>query len=443
MPNSRTRIFLAALLLVGGVARADDTTIPAEQGPVSDVTPDQDTQQDAPDLPDATGPVDQTGKVSIGDINVLDGDAVGLIDEAAGGLGPDMWVNARRDELERLLAAMPVESNDFAIRSLERRLLLTASQSPVGAGKRALITIRIEKLMQGGMVEDAGALAAKARLPHDGDFARAQADAILLAGDAANACGDATEERLSNGEVFWLELRAYCYAAVGDSGQVELIDQLLEAQGKANADYRMLRDDAVQHLNYMPGPIANPTALDVFLIKTAGMPVPAELVDRFHLTARPVPVPENAGFSVAPDALADAATAFALKAPVDQARQRHAALLLDLAGALGDPVDLNTQGVITRVQSLSWPGARPSPDDVAVIDEAASDQGRRGEAVLRIIKVLDARDLGGMAPDAVAHLVRTLKMLGCESEARSIAARAVREYPDIAPSPAPVETPAQ
>lgn len=439
MPNFRTSVFLAAILLVTGTAHADDATVPAQQGPVTDVTPDEDAQQDVPDVPDATGPVDQTSRVSVGDINVLDGDPVGLIDEGAGGLGPDMWVNSRRDELERLLTALPVGTNDLAIRSLARRLLLTASLSPVGAGKRALITIRIEKLMQGGMIEDAGALAAKARLPHDSDFARVQADALLLSGNGAEACSDTTEERLTNGETFWLELRAYCYAVSGDTEQVELIDQLLEAQGRADPAYKMLRDNAIQHLNYMPGAIANPTSLDVYLIKAAGMPVPAELVDRFHLTARPAPVPENAGFSVPADALADAAAAFAPKVPADLARQRHAALMLDLAGALGDPVDLNTQNAIATVQSMSWSGARPSPDEVATIDQAASDQGRRGEAVLRVIKVLNARDIGAMAPDAVAYLVHTMKNLGCESEARSMAAHAVREYQDVAPPPVTAE----
>jgi hypothetical protein len=438
MRNSRINIFLAALLFHVGAASADDTTIPAVQEPVTNVAPDEDSTPDPSDLPTTTGPVDQPSKVSIGDINVLDGDAVGLIDEAAGGLGPDMWINSRRDELERLLSAAPAGSNDTAIRSLMRRVLLTRSQSPAGSGKRALITIRIEKLVQGGMLKDGASLAARARLPHDPDFARVQADTLLLAGDWANACGDATEERLINGDTFWLELRAYCFAVAGDKSQVDLIEQLLEAQGKSDADYRTLRDAAVQHLNATPVVIANPTSLDVFLMKAAGLPLSSELVERFHLSPRPVAIPEESGYSVPNDALADAAAAFAAKAKPDPLRQRRAALALDLAEALGDVVDLNTQGVMVRVQSVQWPGARPSADEMSKIAEAASDQGRRGEAVLRVSAALEAEDPGGMAPDAVAQLVHVLKILGLDAEARSIAARAMREYRAVASAVASV-----
>jgi hypothetical protein len=126
---------------------------------------------------------------------------------------------------------------------------------------------------------------------------------------------------------------------------------------------------------------------------------------------------------------------FTAKAAPDPARQRRAALALDLAAALEDPVDLNTQGVIVKVQSQQWPGARPSSDEMSKIAEAASDQGRRGEAVLRVIAILDAEDPGSMAPDAVAQLVHVLKILGFDAEARSLAARAMREHRD---APAPV-----
>jgi hypothetical protein len=133
------------------------------------------------------------------------------------------------------------------------------------------------------------------------------------------------------------------------------------------------------------------------------------------------------------DALAEAAAAFAPRAKPDPGRQRRAALVLDLAGALGDVVDLKTQGVIVKLQLVQWPGARPSVEETAKIAASASDQGRRGEAVLRVVAALEARDLGGMAPDAVAQMVHVLKILGFDAEARSIAARAMREYRD-APS---------
>src|SRR5690242_2583973 len=110
--NSRTSSLTPALLLCIGSALADDTTISASREPATDVAPHEDKPPDTADIPTATGPVDQPSKLSINDINVLDGDAVGLIDEAAGSLGPEMWINSRRDELAHLLSAAPAGSKD-------------------------------------------------------------------------------------------------------------------------------------------------------------------------------------------------------------------------------------------------------------------------------------------------------------------------------------------
>jgi hypothetical protein len=443
MRNFRISVLVGAAVLSAGLAFADAPAAPspdnsgfsappAEQATSGDV----DAVQDAPDVPNATGPIDQRGTVAVGEINVFDGEPVGLLTDASGGLGRDMWINSSRQEIETLLKAIPITSSDKTIRGLARRVLLTESESPVGSGKRALLTIRIEKLLKAGGVEEAGALAIKARLPHDPDFARVQTEAILLAGDVADACGDATAERLSNGDLFWLELRGYCFAASGDQEQTDLVDQVIEAQGDTDEAYRTLRDDAVQHLNYMPGEIPNATSLHVFLLKAAGLPVPKELVSKFRLAAKPIPAPDRVnGYLSTPADLSAAAKSFSPRAKADANTQRRAALIIGLNDALGTPLTPDVQAVVPQAETMQWFGARPSADEIAKIDEAASQQGRRGEAVLRIIEALNERDIGAMAPDAVVYFVRKLRQLGLADDAGSVALTAMKAYRDPPPPP--------
>jgi hypothetical protein len=385
--------------------------------PPSDQTTSDETAPDAAvaSAPNATGPVDQAGPVAVGEVNVFDGDPVGLLDDTNGGLGRDLWVNARRDDLEKLLDAAPLNSKDPVIADLSRRLLLTESESPVGSGKRSLIAVRLQKLLEGGFVEEAGALAIKAHLPNDADFARLQAKAILLAGDVADACGDATVVRLTDGDVFWLQLRAYCFAVSGDQEQVDLIDQLLDAQGHTDADYKILRDDAVKHLNYMPGAIADPSPVHVFLLKVAGLPVPPELIAKFHLDRKAM---TNAP---APTSVFPALSG-------NPGNARRYALEIGLTDALNYPIPARDQPAAVTAVTTRWTGARPSEDEMHAIADASSQPGRKGEAILRIIEAIDARGIGNLAPDVTIRLVKDLIQLGLGDIAKEIGAEALRDY---------------
>ncbi|MGZ5937879.1 MAG: hypothetical protein ACXWLK_10845, partial [Rhizomicrobium sp.] len=87
----------------------------------------------------------QTG-VTANDLGIVDGAPVGTLDDSNGGLGQSMWANAPRADVEELLGRIPLVSADPFVRSLARRVVLTTSEAPVGPAKRALVTIRIEKL---------------------------------------------------------------------------------------------------------------------------------------------------------------------------------------------------------------------------------------------------------------------------------------------------------
>ncbi|MBU6298495.1 MAG: hypothetical protein KGJ79_12225 [Alphaproteobacteria bacterium] len=212
--------------------------------------------------------------IQVQTLGSVEGPPVGLLDTVNGGLGMDMWSGSARGNIESLMARVPLVSPDPVIRALAKRIVLTKAAAPLGNAKRAIVTLRIEKLLDAGLIDEAGALAAQASLPDDPDFARVQADALLTANRAADVCGNLTTARLSSGEPFWLELRLYCAAVGGDEATAELTHEVMQAQGDGDRAFDTLADDVLNHKTVMPGAIAHPTAMHLFLLQQAGLAVP-------------------------------------------------------------------------------------------------------------------------------------------------------------------------
>jgi hypothetical protein len=199
---------------------------------------------------------------------------VGTLDASNGGFADTLWNGSERGRVEDLLSRAPIVSGDPVLRDLARRLILTKAAAPPGPAPKAFLSVRLHRLLDAGLIEDAGAIAAKASLPDDPEFARVQADAILLANRAQDACGPATITRQSAGEVFWMQLRAYCAAVNGDMATAELTRQVLKAQGHDDPAYDSLVDGILAKKPLPPGAIAQPTAMHIFLLQQAGLPVP-------------------------------------------------------------------------------------------------------------------------------------------------------------------------
>ncbi len=256
------------------VADDDDATPPAAAAtsvpqtlPGAAATGVPTTQQTAP----------QNSSVVVDVLGAPEGPPVGLLDSSNGGLGESLWSGSNRATVEELLSRIPLVSSDSAIRALSKRIVLTQAAAPVGPSQRALVSVRIEKLLDAGLIDEAGALAAQASVPNDPDFARFQADALLTANRAADVCGDLTATRLSASEPLWLQLRAYCAVVNGDQPTAELTRAVLEAQGYSDPAYNTLVDDILNHKNDPPGPIVHPTAMHLFLLQQAGLPIPDDV----------------------------------------------------------------------------------------------------------------------------------------------------------------------
>jgi hypothetical protein len=214
--------------------------------------------------------------VQVETLGTVDGSTAGLLDSANGGLESNIWVGSARDQVDELFAKIPLASSDSAVRALARRVVLTKADSPAGSFNRAFATIRIQKLLDAGMMDDAGALAAQAQAKDDPDFARIQANALLLAG-RKEVCGPQTSARASLSDAFWLELRAYCAAASGDTATADLTRDVMTAQGMADPAFNTLVGDVLSGAKKPVEKIAKPTALHIYLLRKAGLAIPADI----------------------------------------------------------------------------------------------------------------------------------------------------------------------
>jgi hypothetical protein len=139
------------------------------------------------------------------------------------------------------------------------------------------VTVRLRRLLDAGLLRDAGALALVAEVPHDPDFDRARADALLYANQAQAVCGPDTARRLRSSRPFWIRLRAYCYSVQGNLPAAQLTLSVMQAQGMADPGFTSLLAGLSQRSVALPKRIVNADSLTVFLLRQNGLPVSLDL----------------------------------------------------------------------------------------------------------------------------------------------------------------------
>jgi hypothetical protein len=243
--------------------------------------------------------------IEVNTLSAPEGPPAGLLDSTNGGLGDDIWSGSARGAIEEMLVRLPLATPIRSVRSLSRRLLLTKSEAPTGPAPRAFQTVRLQALLDAGFVSDTAKLAPLIEVKDAPEFPRVQAEAILLGGTPADACGAATEARETEGERFWMQLRAYCYATAGKSDLLELTRGVMKAEGAADKSFEILLDDVLTHKASSPGVLHDPTAVEVFLLRQLGLPLPAVLPAKFGLAGSVLVLRD---VKSSPQARADAAT---------------------------------------------------------------------------------------------------------------------------------------
>lgn len=242
--------------------------VPADAvtGPAEETLPDQPGQPRGP-------------KVMVSSLEDIDPSGAGLIDETSGGLAASLYAGSPRAAIVSRIAQLPAVPPSPALQSLQRRLLLSSTKSPVGVtpvDEPSMLAQRLRRLLAGGRVGEVAMLGAQS--PREDRFARqAWAEAMLLQGRDGDACGDATSLRQSLNEPFWIGLRAYCYIVADDMSAAALTLDVMRERPDPDTTFlslaSVLTDGARVKIEALP----SPGALQLSLLRRARLPVPVSL----------------------------------------------------------------------------------------------------------------------------------------------------------------------
>jgi hypothetical protein len=240
--------------------------------------PTPDPPRPAPRVP---APDDGIVVTALGDISQ---DAVGLVPPERSGFPPALWGPAPADAVRAAILGHPGEGVPAA-RGLFHRILIAEADPPAGGSQGALLVARIDRLMQIGALEDAGALIERAG-PDTPELFRRWFDIGILLDRTKAPC---SALRDNPGLSPTLPARVFCLARGGDWNAAEITLTLGgEVGGLAEEQERMLAWflDPVLFEGEPPPPVPEPlTPLDFFMREAVGLPrPPGPLPDAFlHL----------------------------------------------------------------------------------------------------------------------------------------------------------------
>lgn len=260
--------------------------------PVVPRAPGQDKAPAAPLIP----------AIQIENLDRVDPDSAGVLDPSHGGFGTDMWDGTPRKMIQSLVPKIPANLRSPTLRSLARRLLLSAAELPAksgasdGDGKsdRSLLIQRVERLQALGYFGPATELIRIApNRASDLTLLRLQVENMLLANDLAGACGEAKRDsgRLVN--AYWQRVSIFCQLLAGNSEAAVLGANLLaESNASDDPTFFALVDRLAGRVEVSITSLPKPTALHLAMLRSANLNIPEDV-----LTADSLPILQTVGVS--------------------------------------------------------------------------------------------------------------------------------------------------
>lgn len=286
-----------ALLHSGGALQAQ---------PIRLTPPGAEQRPDAPPAQDSTPPIGRPGTVEttplpatqpttelappngkapefvIQPLAAPDPVTAGLLDDSNGGLGTTMWQGTSRAQAVQAISVLPAPVAASALRDLQRRLLLTTAQPPVGSGGTpSLLGLRVEQLFRLGQI----ALAEQLGTPQPPDlkdpiFRQMPFEVALLKNELARACDLAATGLREDASTYWQKAAVLCRYSAKDIAGGDLALSLWRDGGGGedpafNALAAALRGDARAKVETLGG--ASP--LHFAMLRAAGRPLPKDTLD--------------------------------------------------------------------------------------------------------------------------------------------------------------------
>lgn len=230
---------LARALIVSAALLATAASGHAQEAPAPLVPPDDlfDLAPDAPSAPEIApaAPDDRTGprNISIGTLEEVDPEAIGVLGPDQGGFGPATWSGSDRAKIMRMIPRLPAAGRSAVMHDLTRRLMLTTAAPPTGAGEAGgLLSLRLATLVRlgafAGFAELLAAIPESAITP---DMREREVDMLLLRGNTARACEVVRGEVRESDKPYWQRALIFCQLAEDQTGGAALSLSLLRDQG--------------------------------------------------------------------------------------------------------------------------------------------------------------------------------------------------------------------
>ena len=218
--------------------------------------------------------------IEVGTLGEVTPDYGGTLEEGDGGFPIDMWKGTDRALVERLLPQLSNGASSPAMRDLERRLLLTNAEAPVGkSGGVNLFSARADRLVAMGDLADAAALLAM-QPPGSVDpaTARQRIDVLLLSGDVDGACKAVDDTRkVASGDAAWQKAQIFCQLRAGQNDQAALGLDLLREQDENDPTFFSLADAmAGNSPSDARKACRHRRALDLAMLHAANLPIPRD-----------------------------------------------------------------------------------------------------------------------------------------------------------------------
>ncbi len=226
-------------------------------------------------------------EIQVQDLGEVDSEAVGVLVRETGGFGSEMWSGTPRDLIERLLKSIPSTMTSPVLRSLARRLLLSAAVVPEAAeeakaaGRKAtILSQRIARLQAMGLVSDANRLiAVSPTRQRDPDIVRLSVENMLLAHDVGGACNEARRDPDRLVQPYWQKLMAFCQVLNGNAAAARFGAKILAEDSEFDDNAFLALVDRLggdDHIRIRSLP--KPSALHLAMLRSANIGVPADAV---------------------------------------------------------------------------------------------------------------------------------------------------------------------
>jgi hypothetical protein len=238
--------------------------------------------------PDALGPAAPTGgggwaPVDVQMLQAVDNDSVGVIDDADGGLGVDMWGRADRALVAQAIAMLPRNTASPAMRDLMRRLLLTRAMAPARTTPGpSLLSLRINALFDLGELGSAMALMSRAPIAStEEQLLLTEVESRFFQQDTAGACGKVRAAAQEFKAAYWQQAMAYCMALAGKIAEASLMSDII---AERSTSVHPAFFAAMDRLSGSPPPaidsLLDPSALYLSMMRTASIALPLDVTTK-------------------------------------------------------------------------------------------------------------------------------------------------------------------